>query len=268
LKYTTKDLSRILGVSGNTIRRYDEMGYLTGIKNEENGYRQFSNEDVERLMYVTKYRKEELSHETVENLLKSTPDDIVHTLEKKRNIIRERIAYYKAIDHLLKDDIMLMKLARRNLDEFIYQECQPMHFIRYMKDGKLDLPQSKAKLIQSFMEKCPEFYYMYLLESQGPEKGRFMFSEGIGANTLMTSKYGFVSEDGVELYEQRPCVLRFVKIPIKDELPLDELTGPVLEHIETKGLKTDGDVMILKIGCFYEEGRLMQYLLMHFPVRQ
>ena len=62
MKYTTSELAKILGVSGNTIRRFDEKGYLSSKRSEENEYRQFDASDVEKLMYVMRYRREEMSH--------------------------------------------------------------------------------------------------------------------------------------------------------------------------------------------------------------
>ena len=39
MKYKTGDLSKILGVSANTIRRFTEKGYLNPDRNMDNRYR-------------------------------------------------------------------------------------------------------------------------------------------------------------------------------------------------------------------------------------
>ena len=276
MKYTTNDLSKILGVSGNTIRRYDEMGYLAGSRNEDNGYREFFNEDVERLMYVTKYRKEDLSHEQIASLLKSSPEEVVKTLSEKRDEIQKKLRYYEAVDHLLKDDISLMKLARENMGGLLRQDCQPMHFIRYMIRGTLIMDKKRSKLLTDFMNRCPEFYYMYLFEKQDLENGIPFCSSGIGSNTIMTEKYGYDISEDVEFYESRPCILRFVKAPMDAGEQGMETGGPVwydvygkvLDYMNENSLKLAGDVMALKIGSFYENGSLMQYQLFHYPIEE
>ena len=88
MKYTTSELAKILGVSGNTIRRFDEKGYLSSKRSEENEYRQFDASDVEKLMYVMRYRREEMSHSDVEALLEGDTEQILKTLEKKRDEVR------------------------------------------------------------------------------------------------------------------------------------------------------------------------------------
>lgn len=274
MNYSTSDLSKILGVSGNTIRRYDEMGYLTGERDEENGYRRFSFEDVERLMYVTKYRREEFSHDEVSSLLMSSTEDILSSMEKKREAIQSEIARLSAIDHLLKDDQRMINRAKENLNKILRKDNQPMHFIRYMVRDELCITPARAGTLRRFMEKCPEFYYMYLFEKEDVEKGSLSCSSGVGTNTIMTEKYGFEPDSETELYPKRPSILRFTKMEM-DIDPRDlkdggktwqQLFGPVFEYMSEEGLKLTGDVMALKIGSFYEAGRLMQYLLFHFPI--
>ena len=38
MKYNTNDLSEILDVTTNTIRRFEEKGFLNPERNEQNGY--------------------------------------------------------------------------------------------------------------------------------------------------------------------------------------------------------------------------------------
>jgi hypothetical protein len=195
-------------------------------------------------------------------------------MEKKRGKIRDEIERLKAIDHLLKDDVMMINRARENLNKLIRKDNSPMHFIRYMVGDDLCITPSRAKTLRRFMEVCPEFYYMYLFEKDDVESGIPRCSSGVGANTIMTEKYGFTPDDETELYPQKNSVLRFVKVKTgtdEDELKIGgklwhELFGPVFEYMKEAGLSLTGDVMALKIGSFQEDDRQMQYLLLHFPV--
>jgi DNA-binding transcriptional MerR regulator len=274
MKYNTSDFSRILGVSGNTIRRYDEMGYLTGNRNESSGYREFDSCDLAKLMYITKYRKEELSHEEVETLLSSPAGTVADLLEEKRRQIREKLDYYSAIDHLLKDDIMMMRRAEQKLGRLNEIESQPIHYILYLDRGNLVRDRETEKRLQQFMTGCPEFYYFYFFHRDEVEKGRIVRSEGVGSNIIMTEKYKSLTTTPVRMYEQHPCIQHFIKIPmekLKNPVENDpelwvELFGSALDYIGKKGMKLTDDIMTLKIGCFMEKGQLMEYLVMHFPV--
>ena len=273
MKYTTSELAKILGVSGNTIRRFDEKGYLSSKRSEENEYRQFDASDVEKLMYVMRYRREEMSHSDVEALLEGNSDLILETLEKKREQVRAEAARLMAVDHLLKDDIMLMKRAEEIQGVIREIACQPVHYIRYNERGKLLADKEREQALRRFMDSCPEFYYMFFFSAEDILSGRVVWSEVVGTNTIMTKSYKVDTSYPVELYESRPCVARIIKLPIEwsnteaDNKELwDELFAGPLGYIEKKGMKLSGDVMMLKIGCFKENGTLMEYVNMHFPV--
>ena len=70
MEYTTNDLSKILDVSTNTIRRYEEKGFINSVRNEKNGYRQFDHVDVEKLMYTNKYRKAGFSQDNIAEMFR------------------------------------------------------------------------------------------------------------------------------------------------------------------------------------------------------
>ncbi len=276
MKYSTNDLSRILGVSGNTIRRFDAKGYLTGDRNEENGYRMFEYADLEKLMYVSRYRKEELSHETAALLLESSDKEIIEVLKKKREEVQRSIARFEAIDHLLKDDILLMQRAGDMLWKYRDIECQSAHYILYSENDKLLKDKEREKALQDFMVRCPEFYYFYMFKKEDVENRRLGWSSGVGSNVIMTEKYEVEAQWPIELYEKRRCIVRFVRTPILNDDEWDREEKDIvriyfdepMEYIRDHGLRLSGNVMGLKIGCFKDEGRLWQYILLHYPVEE
>ncbi len=68
MKYNTNDLSQILDVTTNTIRRFEEKGFLNPERNEQNGYRAFDGGDLEKAIYVGRYRKIGFDHGDIANL--------------------------------------------------------------------------------------------------------------------------------------------------------------------------------------------------------
>ena len=51
MKYNTNDLSEILDVTTNTIRRFEERGYLNPERDGANGYRVFDSGDLEKAIW-------------------------------------------------------------------------------------------------------------------------------------------------------------------------------------------------------------------------
>ena len=62
MNYKVSDLSKILDISSNTVRRYEGMGYLSPDRMDANGYRVYGAEDVTKMIIINHYRKICFSH--------------------------------------------------------------------------------------------------------------------------------------------------------------------------------------------------------------
>ncbi len=274
MKYSTNDLSRILDVSTNTVRRFEEKGYLGSERNEQNGYRQFNHLDVEKLMYVNKYRKVGFGHDDIAEIFQH---DISYTLQKFQGKMEEldrQIAYYTGLRHLLKDDIVLMRRIEEYGSGMIEMECSPMHYVLYQTRGKLSTGGQDGDALHRFMSACPEFEYIYLFEKEDVEARNFVYSEGVAANHIITRKYEVDITPPVMSYERHSSILRFTRLPFdfmdENRISREELRQVLFDdffnYMEEHGLCLAGDVFGLKIGFSREGGQEWQYVLMHFPV--
>lgn len=272
MKFSTNDLSKILGVSGNTIRRYEKMGHLGNVRNEYNGYREFNPADVEKLMYVSKYRKLDFSHKEISIIF---DNDIKYTQEIFKNKMLEfenKINYLMSLMHMLKDDINLIeRICEYGTAPFLFN-CSAMNYIFYQINGNLCTKET-GEDIEKFIKMCPEYEYMYYFNKNHIISGGLQYSEGIAANQLMTNKYQVNMTDNIHLYEKRECVLQFIKLPLefwdesiysKEEIRV-LLFSDSLKFMEENERFLDGDAIGIKLGISKENGEEFQYVLMHFP---
>ena len=276
MEYTTNDLSRILDVSTNTIRRYEGKGYLSSDRNEQNGYRKFTHTDVEKMMYVAKYRKMGFRHEEITDILHEDLEAITERFKRKKEELDAEILRLHALSHMLKDDIALMKRVEEYGSDVIELNCSPVHYVLYQKSGRLCTSGEQAQALHRFMSTCTEFEYLYLFEQANVEAGRMIYSEGVGANQLCTRKYHVDVSAPVEAYERRPCILKFMRVPLdfRGEAENDPeglyqfLFGDFLKYMEEHGLVIAGDALALKVGYAKEDEKEWQYILLHLPVEK
>lgn len=276
MEYNTNDLSRLLDVSTNTIRRYEKMGYLSAERNEQNGYRIFSHADVEKLMYVAKYRKVGFSHEEIADILQENRADILERFRRRKEEIDAEILHLHALSHMLKDDIILMNRVEEYGSDIIELECSPFYYVLYQKRGKLCGPGVYAEKLHHFMSNCIEFEYMYLFEQQDVIDGKMIYSEGVGAHKHRTEKYNIDVSEPVQFYERKPCILKFMRVPLDFRGAADAdpeglfqlLFGDFQKYMEEHNLEACGDALALKIGYSKEDDRKWQYVLLHLPVVQ
>lgn len=272
MKYSTNDLSKILSISGNTIRRYEKMGYLGNKRNECNGYREFDSADVEKLMYVSKYRKLEFSHKDISNIFENDIKYTQDVFEMKLSEFENKINYLMALMHMLKDDINLIgRIQEYGNNPFLFN-CSAMNYIFYQVNGKLCTKET-GEDVENFIKTCNEYEYMYYFNKEHIVNGELKYNEGIVANQLMTEKYQVNITDNIHFYEKRECVLQFIKIPlvfwddtIYPKKQIKELLfNDALKYMEENERFLDGDVIGIKLGISKENEEEYQYVLMHFP---
>lgn len=99
-------LSQKTGVSAKTIRYYEEIGLIPQPARGENNYRQYDEQDVERLRLVAGARRLDLSLEEIREILdlrdrREAPCRVLlKRLEHKADEIAERI---RSLQHMERD---------------------------------------------------------------------------------------------------------------------------------------------------------------------
>ncbi|MCL5410518.1 MAG: MerR family transcriptional regulator [Patescibacteria group bacterium] len=122
-KLTIGQVAKRVSISAKTIRYYDEVGLLTSLKREENKYRVFSKEDVQRLYMIKKTRslgipvkeiKEILSKcmekdcTNAETYVKNQLPKYIYSIDKKIEELKE----LKKQLTLIKNDIIQNKIPK------------------------------------------------------------------------------------------------------------------------------------------------------------
>lgn len=274
MEYTTNDLSRILDVSTNTIRRFEEKGYLNAIRNTENGYRQFDSSGVEKLMYVGKYRRVGFSHKDIADLLQQDINSAKEFLAERKARLDAQIAEYKALSHMLKDDIALIERIHEYGSALFELECNPFHYVLYQKRGELCTEGDQGRGLHGFLASCPEYEYIYLFDRADVKARNLIWSAGVAANQLVTGKYDVDTPPPVKAYERHLCLMRFMRVPLdfvnEEQMASDELKKLLFDdfsdYMDGHDYVPAGDMLALKIGFSREEDREWQYILIHFPV--
>lgn len=71
MEYTVVKLSRLAGISGRTLRYYDEIGILKPARINSSGYRIYGQKEVDRLQQIMFYRELGVSLEDIREILAS-----------------------------------------------------------------------------------------------------------------------------------------------------------------------------------------------------
>lgn len=121
--YSVKQAAELCGISIRTLHYYDEIGLLVPIKDPENGYRIYSEEDILTLQQILFFREMEFSLKEIADILRRPDYDRGWILMRQKNLIIKKRDHCNAvidlIDELLEDE-MEHKSGDMNCDKEIY----------------------------------------------------------------------------------------------------------------------------------------------------
>ena len=63
MKYKIGELAKLLNISTNTVRRYENQGYINAVRNEDSGYRYYDEDGVFDITNIRLLRKYGFPHE-------------------------------------------------------------------------------------------------------------------------------------------------------------------------------------------------------------
>ena len=141
--YSIGEFSQVTGLSVKTLRFYHEKGILVPSSVDEGtGYRFYDAGKIEKARVIMRLRQMEFSIEDIAAVLGECTDeaDILHYLERQKNVLQQRIQEDRDIVRSLTEIIATEKTARQILDEgnFAVEEkiCEPMLVAGIRMKGK------------------------------------------------------------------------------------------------------------------------------------
>ena len=92
------ELAKLSGISTRTLRYYDEIGLLKPSHVEENGYRNYSQDEIDRLQQILFYRALDFKLDKIKVLLNDPNYQVKDALLKQQKLLQEKRAN---LDHLI-----------------------------------------------------------------------------------------------------------------------------------------------------------------------
>ena len=86
--YSIQDVSNKTGLSTHTLRYYEKEGLISGVERSQGGFRQYSEEDLERLGLIRCLKNTGMSIQEIARFVKLTHEGD-HTLEERVELLRE-----------------------------------------------------------------------------------------------------------------------------------------------------------------------------------
>ena len=195
-----KEAEQLTGISSQNIRYYEKQGLICPARNEDNSYREYSDNDIERLKLIRLFRKLGMPIEELRRLLNGEVDPRSAVEMQEKRLESQRNELNNALDFCKK--IHEAQLADFGVDRYLQQmeedERSGSVFMQFINDYK-EIVRSEAVREFSFMPdtRCdtPDEFEEALLKYAAENKARISFSrKGMSPDFFM---------DGVEYHAYR-----------------------------------------------------------------
>ena len=100
MKYKIGELAKLLNISTNTVRRYENQGYIHAVRNEDSGYRYYDEDGVFDITNIRLLRKYGFPHEKLLEMQSYTIQEEIAAYQERMQQMDKEIAYMTYVRHL------------------------------------------------------------------------------------------------------------------------------------------------------------------------
>jgi DNA-binding transcriptional MerR regulator len=274
MKYKISELSTLLNVSTNTVRRYEKMGYITSKRFENSNYRYYSEDDITKFMTARLLRKYGFTHTEVASMRSSEMPGLISAYENQIGKMDQQISYLTNLRHRLKDDLVLMKKVDVFKELGYIRDCVALSYVLYQSGDKLLKESKRIMALQDYLYLSPEVQRIYLIRKEDVENDNIILNVGWAIKLDHLDRYKIKENEYTEIYNKRKSLLSLAKLPVNTEntskytnAQLNEvLLNEPFKYMQEHNLKIDGDIIGIVITIVIENNQEMQYILMSIPI--
>ncbi|ATP41538.1 MerR family transcriptional regulator [Solibacillus sp. R5-41] len=103
------ELAKLSGVSKRALRYYDEIGLLIPSEIGENGYRHYSDADIDRLQQILFYRELDFKLEEIKKFLDAPEFNVNEALRNQHELLERKRSYLDGLIKTIKNTIQVME---------------------------------------------------------------------------------------------------------------------------------------------------------------
>lgn len=133
-----KQVEKLTGISSQNIRFYEKSGLIHPKRNEENGYREYNEEDIRLLKPVKMFRMLDMPIEQIKLMLCET-DELDNLLGKQEKVLEKKLANTKCAIDLCENLRKTHKtIADIDVDSYLNQmeKAPGKYFDKWISDYK------------------------------------------------------------------------------------------------------------------------------------
>lgn len=253
MKYITKDLANSIGVSTNTIRRYEEYGFLSPSKTE-NSYREFDYFDAHKAAQVRLYGKYGFTNDEIAQMIDKNDDELAQLYNQKVDAIKKEISDLESHVNWLKNNLEFLNSTSNPEGSFYIKKNIPLRYIPFREEMKqLDSPDLN-KAIKDFTYDTPEVHLVNIGMRNPANPFEITQYMAWAVKECNIDKFGLRDLVNncpyIKEYPEQECIFTISHIPSEICNDIDAVLGSlmpnwnkVLKYLSENGYEPTGDIL-------------------------
>ena len=270
MKFKINELSKVLGITSMTLRRYENYGYIVP-ERDKSDYRWYDNIDIVKMIEIRLLRKTGFSHGEIHSMTENSLENMRKINIDRLNAIDEEMRRMKYLRHWLKDNIALIDNTRKIGNGFFEMVCPVQKYVLYGTDREIFKESGRLKTINDFLYTIEEVKSIFVIKMSEIYSGNPLPYYGIAVKEIDIPRLGIedivINNEYVETYPSKPCIFSVIECEKNDESFLAEYKA-FIERVNTylykKNLVNDGDI----IGMITDVISSKWYFMMCVPVKK
>lgn len=166
---TIKDVEKLTGLTAKSIRYYESKNLIAVARNEENSYRSYTEEDVNRLRWIKMFRYLDYSIEEIGTLLDMNEAEIKETLRQKADVFSKQKNLCEGKQELCLSLAKDYKNGTRMVEEYIdtieFMESEEMgELMEQLEDYAA--PNLISTIAMTFIFLAPVLWLFYNIKTE------------------------------------------------------------------------------------------------------
>lgn len=273
LKYRIGELTRLLGLNPQTLRRYEEQGLIHSTRDADSGYRMYESTHLSLLMQMRLYRNYGFSVRESIDLFKHDLTFANGLFGKRLDELDEEIARLTEIRRCTRLHWELLQDCEREAGTFRMALRPRTYVTNYrFQEHIMDDPVIR-EVAAALLDRSPPVLSHFLIDGEEYKKGRVQFSIGLHFQSSdLPDPDPFILENCQELPE-RLCAYTVMKMEYayensasqSDLAVMTRVLDKGVDYLRSRGLSLAGDITGNTVHAWHDTAGFTRYARMYFP---
>lgn len=268
MKFKIGEISRLSGFSPSGIRFFEEAGVITPVRGRNEKYREYSLNDLQRLLICRKYRECGFSlQESVEMLLDADLGELKEHIAAQAACVEQQINQKQALLEHLNQQITDINTLTRQEAVCTIMQMPALYWLKLWQPGDDEKDLTPFSVVYEWIDRVPFTNSCLLLKVEDLLEGlgELEAQWGTAIEERFAKRIGFSPQAGTQYFPACECV-RMIVSPSGGLTISSSQLQSAREFIRTYGYKVTGPAFSRFFYSTVKYGELVRFDHLWIPV--